>query len=116
MFKNVILIFAFMFLAGCVSSYTTPIHTSYVPAFDLIDDGTQKMKECKFECQKEKTQCSILTNAKYSNRTALSSSDITLRDAEKRVDIVNCQKALNECFINLCGGKVTERKSYEPAN
>ncbi len=116
MFKKMMLVFALIFLAGCASPYTTAIQTPYVPAFDLIDDGTQKMKECKFECQKEKTQCSILTNAKYSNRTVLSSSDATLRDAEKRVDIVNCQKALNECFANLCGGKVIERKSYEPAN
>jgi hypothetical protein len=116
MFKKILIVSISIFFAGCISPYTTPVHTPYVPAFDLVEDGTQKMKECKFECQKEKTQCSILTNAKYSNRTILSSSDVTLRDAEKRVDIVNCQKALNECFTNLCGGKVIERKSYEPAN
>lgn len=116
MFKKIMLSSVFIFLVGCIPQYTTPLHTSYVPAFDLVDDRTQKMKECKFECQKEKTQCSILTNAKYSNRTVLSSSDVTLRDAEKRVDVVNCQKALNECFANLCGGKVVERKSYEPAS
>lgn len=88
---------------------------------ELIDDGSKEMKKCKFECQKERTQCEIKNNTADSFNSARSVyedqripsiyneirdfSKMT-HDFSKELSSMTCQSEFESCFKEICGGKV----------
>ena len=110
MFKKIAMMNAIIFLfIGCTP---VPLNT-YRPSGltqQLIDDGSKEMKLCKFECQKEETQCEIKINTEY---MAKQPSDIyvgRVREVEKDMLKEHCYDAYKKCFTDICGGKIEYRK------
>lgn len=88
---------------------------------ELVDDGSKEMKKCKFECQKEKTQCEIKNNTADSYNSARSvyedqripsiyseARDFSkmTHDFSKELATMTCQSEFESCFKEICGGKV----------
>ncbi len=103
MLKKTITAAAIILLTGCIPPqhhYTMPVRQP----LELVDDGSQKMKQCKFECQKERTQCEIKINTDYASRPAIGHVNVISQNAEKQILNEKCQKYFEQCFKDVCGG------------
>lgn len=96
-------------LVGCINRPTQlALHPK--PMSSFVDDGSQKMKQCKFECKKEFTQCEIKANTDdsfYASRSVYY-DDLTmsLHNANRDLKSQECQTDFENCFKDVCGGKV----------
>jgi hypothetical protein len=77
---------------------------------ELIDNGSKEMKLCRLECQKDKTQCEIKNNTSDIIRSGravyYNEYSMAVHDFSRKIENETCQIEFENCFRDICGGKV----------
>lgn len=106
--RVVALVLASFILTACIPR--TPQIAVKPRMNELVDDGSKAMKVCKFECQKEKTQCEIKNNTADSFNSGRAvyydQFSMAIHGLSKELETQTCQVEFENCFKEICGGKV----------
>lgn len=104
-----------LFLSGCPDTYLQraaldsanreqALMPITITVMEYIDDGSQKMKECKNACDSQKMQCVQLAILERDHSNFSDSYGI-----QKRLDERICNAKNDNCFKDVCGGKIEPR-------
>lgn len=109
--KRLLIITILLTATACATAPYPP--TDHI-VYRFIDDGSKKMKECKFEGDKQETQCKQLVTLDYQtslkeseNSQNFAASDLSRLARDLRNE--NCKGQNIIHFRDTCGGKIEKQ-------